>query len=137
MFLGEAVLRLLRVLYPDQGCLLVLEDLHWADPETLALLEYLADNVWAERVLCIGTYRPGEGADVADMAEKLEARGSARVLSLGRLGSGAMARMATECIGAYGLPELAQAFVCGPAEGPPFLVEEVLAGLLRRRAGRA
>ena len=43
VFLGEAVLRLLRVLLRP-GCLLVLEDLHWADRETLALLEYLADN---------------------------------------------------------------------------------------------
>jgi predicted ATPase len=43
----QAVLRLLRVLSPDRGCLLVLEDLHWADRETLALLEYLADNVWS------------------------------------------------------------------------------------------
>ena len=49
--LGEAVLRLLRGLAPDAGCLLVLEDLHWADRETLALLEYLADNCSAERVL--------------------------------------------------------------------------------------
>ncbi len=134
VFLGEAVLRLLRVLYPDRGCLLVLEDLHWADPETLALLEYLADNVWAERVLCIGTIRPGEGADAADMAEKLEARGSARVLSIGRLGSGAMARMTNECLGSSVLPGPAQAFVAERAEGIPFLVEEVLAGLLEEGA---
>jgi predicted ATPase len=58
VFLGEAVLRLLRALAPDTGCLLVLEDLHWADRETLALLEYLADNLAAERMLCVGTLRP-------------------------------------------------------------------------------
>jgi len=39
VFLGEAVLRLLRALAPRAGCVLVLEDLHWADRETLALLE--------------------------------------------------------------------------------------------------
>src|SRR5215472_13026700 len=50
VYVGEAVLRLLRVLHPDRGCLLVLEDLHWADAETLALVEYLADNAWSERV---------------------------------------------------------------------------------------
>jgi DNA-binding CsgD family transcriptional regulator/tetratricopeptide (TPR) repeat protein len=130
VFLGEAVLRLLRVLYPRSGCLLLLEDLHWGDPETLALLEYLADNVWAERVLCLGTFRPGEGGEVVDMATKLEARGAARVLSLGRLGADAMARMALECLGAAGLPAAAQNFVAERAEGIPFLVEEVLAGLL-------
>jgi len=130
VFLGEAVLRLLRVLYPDRGCLLVLEDLHWADPETLALLEYLADNVWAERVLCVGTCRLGEGGDAVDLAAKLEARGSAKVLSLSRLDADAVARMALECLGAAGLPAPARAFVAERAEGIPFLVEEVLAGLL-------
>ena len=55
VFLGEAVLRLLRALAPRAGCVLVLEDLHWADRETLALLEYLADNLAAERVLCLAT----------------------------------------------------------------------------------
>ena len=57
VFLGEAVLRLLRALAPQAGCVLVLEDLHWADQETLALLEYLADNLAAERVLCLATLR--------------------------------------------------------------------------------
>ena len=57
VFLGEAVLRLLRALAPQAGCVLVLEDLHWADRETLALLEYLADNLAAERVLCLATLR--------------------------------------------------------------------------------
>ena len=59
VFLGEAVLRLLRALSPEAGCLLVLEDLHWADQETLALVEYLADNVASDRVLCLGTLREG------------------------------------------------------------------------------
>jgi predicted ATPase len=63
VLLGEAVLRLLRVLSPDAGCLLILEDLHWADRETLALLEYVADNIAAERVLCVGTLRDDEGGE--------------------------------------------------------------------------
>ena len=85
VFLGEAVLRLLRALSPDAGCLLILEDLHWADRETLALLEYLADNLAAERVLCVGTLRTGEGAAVAGLAGALELRGSA---AAGPAGSG-------------------------------------------------
>ena len=56
------MLQLLRALGPDTGCLLILEDLHWADRETLALLEYLADNLSAEPVLCVGTLRAEQGA---------------------------------------------------------------------------
>ena len=130
VYLGEAVLRLLRVLSPDTGCLLVLEDLHWADRETLALLEYLADNLSAERVLCAGTLRDEEGGEAAVLAAALEARGSAAVLPLARLDPAAMARMAAACVGAAQLPDTIQSFVAGQAEGIPFLVEEVLAGLI-------
>ena len=130
VFLGEATLRLLHVLSPDIGCLLVLEDLHWADRETLALLEYLADNLSAERVLCVGTLRDEEGGDAAGLASVLETRGSAVVLPLGRLDPAAMARMAVACVGAADLPGAVQMFVAERAEGVPFLVEEVLAGLI-------
>src|SRR6202046_4817699 len=80
VFLGEAVLQLLSVLSGDAGCLLVLEDLHWADRETLALLEYLADNLSAERVLCVGTLRDEDGAAAAGLGRVLEPRGSSGVL---------------------------------------------------------
>jgi DNA-binding CsgD family transcriptional regulator len=130
VFLGEAVLRLLRALSPDAGCLLILEDLHWADRETLALLEYLADNCSAERVLCIGTLRDEEGAGAAALARVLEARGSAAVLPLGRLDPAATARMVLACVGASDLPGAVQSLVAERAEGVPFLVEEVLASLI-------
>src|SRR5580698_677233 len=41
VIIGEALLRILA--QPGRpGGLLILEDLHWADPETLAIVEYLA-----------------------------------------------------------------------------------------------
>ncbi len=130
VFLGEAVLRLLRALSPQAGCLLVLEDLHWADGETLALLEYLADNLSAERVLCVGTLRDEDDAAAAGLASTLERRGSAAVLPLGRLDPAAMTRMALACVGADDLPGAVQSLVAERAEGLPFLIEEVLAGLI-------
>ncbi len=133
VFLGEAVLRLLRVLAPQAGCVLVLEDLHWADQETLALLEYLADNLAAERVLCLATLRE-EGGEAAALASALAARGSAAMLALGRLDPAAMADMARACLDAAHLPAAVHEFVAGRAEGIPFLVEEVLAGLVREGA---
>jgi DNA-binding CsgD family transcriptional regulator len=140
VFLGEAVLRLLRALAPRAACLLVLEDLHWADQETLALLEYLADNLAAERVLCLATLR-GEGGEAVALASALAARGSAIVLSLGRLDPAAMADMTRACLDAADLPDALHEFVARRAEGIPFLVEEVLAGLvgdgaLTERGGR-
>ena len=109
--------------------MLVLEDLHWADQETLALLEYLADNLAAERVLCLATLRE-EGGEAAALASALAARGSAAMLALGRLDPAAMADMARACLDAADLPAAVHEFVAGRAEGIPFLVEEVLAGLV-------
>jgi DNA-binding CsgD family transcriptional regulator len=129
VFLGEALLRLLRVLSPQAGCVLVLEDLHWADQETLALLEYLADNLATERVVCVATLRD-EGGGAAALASALSARGSAAVLPLARLDPLAMAQMARACLGAADLPDEVHAVVAERAEGIPFLVEEVLAGLV-------
>ena len=131
VFLGEAVLRLLRVLSPDAGCLLVLEDLHWADGETLALLEYLADNLSAERVLCVGTLRDrgrrrggrtGQHAGGARIGGRAAA-GPAGSGGGGPHGAGLRRR-------AIDLPDAVQSLVAERAEGLPFLVEEVLAALI-------
>jgi hypothetical protein len=59
--LGEALLRLLHVLGEERGCLLILENLHRADPESLSIVEYLADNVATERLVCLATLRADEG----------------------------------------------------------------------------
>jgi predicted ATPase len=56
--LGEGVLRLLAALSKGSGVLLVLEDLHWADPEWVQVLEYVADNLGAQPVCVL----PGNAA---------------------------------------------------------------------------
>ena len=56
--LGEAVLRLLGTVAPDGG-VLVLEDLHWADADTLAVVEYLTGAVGTAAVLVAVSTRPG------------------------------------------------------------------------------
>ena len=72
LLLAEAVVRLLRAHGDGRGCVLVVEDLHWADPETLAALDYLGDALPTEPVLCVATARP-EGA-AAELLERLERR---------------------------------------------------------------
>jgi len=56
------------------------------------------------------------------------------VLPLRRLDPAAMARMTLACVGAVDLPRPVQSFVAERAEGIPFLVEEVLAGLIAEGA---
>jgi predicted ATPase len=58
--LAEAMWRVVRWLSPGRGAVVVLEDMHWADCETLAVLEYLADHVAAFPVAVVLTARSDE-----------------------------------------------------------------------------
>jgi hypothetical protein len=65
--LAEGLLRVLAGLArPGAAAVLVVEDLHWADRETPAVVQYLADNVAGHPVLEVATLRAGEpGVDGA------------------------------------------------------------------------
>lgn len=128
--LGEGLLRLLGVLAGGRGCVLVLEDLHWADPESLAVLEYLADNVAAEGIVCLGTLRSDEGGAGSELVGTLVDRRAAHVVELSRLDEKATVRLAQACLGAAALPAAVEASLGARADGLPFLVEELLAGLV-------
>src|ERR1044072_457607 len=55
--LGEAILQLTGLAGRNRGCLLALDDLHDADAETLAVLDYLVDNVDLQPTLLVGGIR--------------------------------------------------------------------------------
>ena len=87
---GEAMLRLLRWLGSGRGLLVVLEDLHWADPDTLDVVEYLADNLGGEAVLCVGTLRGAPPSHASELADRLGSRGSASLTDLEALDDAAV-----------------------------------------------
>lgn len=140
---AEAVLRLLAQV--ADAVLVVLEDLHWADPETLAVLEYLADNVAGQPIAVLVTVRP-EPPAAAVLIGRLAARRSAVPLSLAILAPDEVMALARACLdldtphaGALpaGVDELLER-----AEGLPLLVEDLLGAaarsgvLCRDEAGR-
>src|SRR5207237_3518059 len=121
---GEAVLQLLRRLAGPAGLLLVLEDLHWADLDTLAVLEYLSDNLSAEPVLCLATCRDEPATAAVDLMARLHGRRAAAQIALGRLPDGQVAAMVRAC-----LPSASQAAVARVhrlAYGVPFRAEATL-----------
>jgi DNA-binding CsgD family transcriptional regulator/KaiC/GvpD/RAD55 family RecA-like ATPase len=122
---GEAVIRLIRRLGLPGGLLIALEDLHWADPDTLAVVEYLADNLAGERVLCVATSRSEPPSAASELARRLEGRRGAEHISLGRLRDDEVALMVRAC--AVDWDDELVARVQRAADGVPFLVEEVLA----------
>ncbi|MBO3747837.1 AAA family ATPase [Streptosporangiaceae bacterium NEAU-GS5] len=138
--LAEGVLRLLAAVAGHRGALIVLEDVHWADPETLGVLEYLADNLRAERIACVATLRPEPGSPAYALARRLVSRRSATLIQAPALTTTAVRDMARLCLGlgeSDELPAALERLVLSRAEGLPLLVEDLLAttyesGLLLR-----
>lgn len=122
---GEAVIRFIRWLGAGSGLVVTLEDLHWADPDTLAVLEYLADNIGGERVLLLATSRDEPASAAAALARRLAGRRAAANLTLGRLAADDVERMVRLCVTGVGDELVVRAQLT--ADGVPFLVEEVLA----------
>ncbi|MFJ4090865.1 AAA family ATPase [Kitasatospora sp. NPDC089913] len=135
--LAEALLRLLAVLGRDQGCVLLLEDLHDTDAETVAVLEYLVDNLAGLPVLLLATLRaePGPALELVRAAER---RRAATVAELPPLPPAEVAALAAAILeDATGeLPEPLVEHLVERGDGCPYLIEELLSDLLVRGALR-
>ncbi|WP_016699815.1 helix-turn-helix transcriptional regulator [Actinoalloteichus spitiensis] len=133
--LAEALLRLMGVVGRDRGCLLVLDDLHDADLETLAVVEYLCDNLDLQPGVLLATVRsePGAALDLADSATR---RHTGRALHLERLGAAQVRVFAASCLDSD--PERVPTEVTDrlweDSAGNPLVVEELLRGMVS--AGR-
>lgn len=129
--LAEALLRLLSVLGRERGCVILLEDLHDADTETVAVVEYLVDNVAGLPVLLVATLRPDPGPAL-DLAHAAELRGTASARELGPLGDEAVRDMIAACLetGRGEVPQAAHRLLSERAGGNPYVLEVLLADLL-------
>ncbi|GAA5172291.1 AAA family ATPase [Pseudonocardia eucalypti] len=58
--LHDAITNLLVTAARGQPLVIVLEDLHWADPASVRLLDFVVRHAWLEPILVVGTYRDVE-----------------------------------------------------------------------------
>lgn len=121
---GEAVLRLLSRACQGGGGLLVLEDLHWADPETVAVVEHLSDHLERTPVLGLMTLRTEEDSPARELVARVRSRRGGPVLELDRLNEAQVSAMVFSCAGGSD-PDVVERVVSF-GEGVPFLVEEML-----------
>lgn len=76
--LFDSVTSLLAAAARERPLVIALDDLHWADPASLQLLDFVVHHTWFERVLIVGTYRDVEvetsGHPLRDCLRPLEMR---------------------------------------------------------------
>jgi hypothetical protein len=129
--LGEALLRFLTAIGKDRGNLLVMEDLQDADTETLSVMEYLTDNLDRLPVMLLATVR-AEQCPAIDLARAASGRRTSVLLRLPLLSRTDVASMVASCLGtdAGQVPEEALERLWNDSVGNPFLVEELLQGMI-------
>ncbi|HEX2024013.1 MAG TPA: AAA family ATPase, partial [Acidimicrobiales bacterium] len=127
-FLYATLRDLLLRLGSARPALVVLEDVHWADPATLNMLEHLVDGLEDAKVLVVATYRSDEaalGTPLARALERLLRHPACARLALGRLDHDEVAELVASVTGRTPPPSLA-ARLADEADGNPFFVTELL-----------
>ena len=135
--LFEAVLDVLGRLALERPIVLVLEDLHWADPSSRALLTFLAGRLRDERLVLIGTYRSDELTrrhPLLPLLALLERLPSVERIDLSRLDRDEVQAQIAGILGTVPGARFVDD-VLARSDGNPFFVEELLTSSSRDRRG--
>jgi hypothetical protein len=125
----DRVISQLRDSAVGRGLAVVLDDLHWADPDSLALLEFAGRQLAGQRLLLVGCYRDVEAGDRlrrAAAAAEVTRLGGLEAVHVGEL----MAQVAAEPV-----PEEAAARMQARTGGNPLFVRELTRLLQARPPG--
>jgi class 3 adenylate cyclase/tetratricopeptide (TPR) repeat protein len=114
---------------------LVLEDLHWADPTSLRLTEELAALARDGPLLLLATRRPEPDAGVSGLESALETDAvcAVRKVELSRLPDSSERELARSLVGGAAGEDIVEA-VCTNVEGNPLFLEERLFSLVETGA---
>jgi predicted ATPase len=128
----QAVQRFLMAGAKRQPLVLVWEDLHWADPSSLSLLESLIPLTQESRLLLVLIFRPRFGSRIWVLHGNLSHTLGATYLSfeLPPLSYKESEQLLKNLLGDCGLPEKTYQIILTKAEGNPFYLEEVIRTLI-------
>jgi class 3 adenylate cyclase/tetratricopeptide (TPR) repeat protein len=120
-----AILEALRVSLAEVAALrprlVLIEDVHWADPTSLEAIATLAEATSRLPLLLVTTSRPGGPSLFGDLPR--------HHITLDGLIDGAAAELAASTLGASALPADVATLVIDKADGNPLFVEELSAAL--------
>jgi DNA-binding CsgD family transcriptional regulator len=127
----EATVRLLREI-ASKGALLVLDDLHAADPDSLETIMYAA-SARVDGLAIVAALRPGESAVADELVRALRGDNTTTVIELEPLRRRAVSDLVTHLLDAVPPAELV-ADVMSRTDGVPLFVEEVVDAHIRARS---
>ena len=125
----EYLLELLARLADDAPVVLIIEDLHWADPSTLDFVSFVARNARKERVLLVATHRLHDGRDLQALeryVDQLERCPAVETIALGPL-TVAQVSEQIEAILQRPADVTITRRITARTQGNPFYVEELIA----------
>jgi class 3 adenylate cyclase len=106
------------------------EDIHWADPTSLEVLDLLVDRVRHMRLLVVFTHRP-------DFQQRWGGHGHVSALNLSKLTASQSGQIISRLSGGRALPEELFHQILEKTDGVPLYVEELTKSLLESGALRA
>lgn len=126
----------LRSVALEEPLVLFVEDLHWADEETVALLEYLIEEVgqWAPQVLFVGTYRTEDVSQdhpILTVTEETAVAGRGMVLELEAFEEDDVAAYLARLFDTRDLPPEFVSTLCTHTGGRPQFLAEIGHNLLQ------
>jgi predicted ATPase/class 3 adenylate cyclase len=129
-----AIRRLLSALATIGPLVLVLDDIHWAEPAMLELIGRLEEGVTDVPVLAVCMTRP-------ELPERWSPESAALILTLEPLGDAAAVSLIDRLMGGPALNAQVRERIAAAAQGNPLFIEELIAmlvdgGLLRREGDR-
>jgi len=127
----EVIRAVLRRLAEDGPVVAIVEDLHWADPTSLQLLEDLLADAEVSALLLVLTMRPERDHACWRLKETAvrEYPHRTQELALDALDRDADRELLHALVGAATLPADMERRILEPAEGNPFFLEEIVRSL--------
>jgi DNA-binding CsgD family transcriptional regulator/tetratricopeptide (TPR) repeat protein len=117
-------LLLRQIVEAGHGALLVLDDLHAADPDSLEVVRYVSAAAIGGAAI-VGALRPGESPLADELVRTMRSDTATTVIELEPLGRRAVGELVASLLGAAAPAELI-ADVAARTDGVPLLVEEVV-----------
>src|ERR1700682_1105037 len=133
--LFEAMVSVLRAVGADHGLLLIVEDVHWADPSTRELLDYMTRRLRGANTLVLATYRTDElhrKHPLAPLLQSWRRSGHVSTIELKPLSPEAVGRVISAIFDGEEVGAEFRDFMHDRTDGNPFVIEEMLKAALDR-----